>query len=169
MQLRCGDYRLEYVYRRTRPEQRAEAVAFWLAHGALADQRVAQGRAFELVYLVRRGDGLLAGMSTAALQRAADGRHYYVYRMFLGAPDRVPYLMGIVTHASRERLREFAAVAPKPAGMLIVTENLKLMRPGIQRYAQRHGYVLRGRTRRGLDVWLAPFEEAGTDGRTAEK
>ncbi len=46
---------------------------------------------------------------------------------------------------------------PKPAGMLIVTEIPKLMRPGMRRSFQRHGYLYRGKTPRGLDRWLAPF------------
>ena len=44
------------------------------------------------------------------------------------------------------------------AGMLIVAENSKLMRPGIKRYFERRGYLYRGRTGRGLNLWLAPIE-----------
>jgi len=150
------NYRLEPVFHAGSPEQRAEAVAFWLALGAIAHRQEAERRAFELVYLVRRGDGALAGMSTAGVQTGADGRTYYAYRMFLRPEDRVPYLMRAVTDASRDLLREFAE--PKPAGMLIVAENPKLMRPGLQRWACRHGYHYRGQTPRGLDLWLAPFE-----------
>ncbi len=155
--LHFGNYQLEFVYRITREEQRAEAVAFWLAQGALANRPVAERRAFELVCLVRRGDGALAGVSTAAVQTGADGRLYYAYRMFLRPEDRVPYLMWSVTDASRDGLRELELPGPRPAGMWIVTENRKLMRPGMRRSFQRHGYEYRGRTAHGLDRWLAPF------------
>jgi hypothetical protein len=153
------DYGLENVYRSASPEQRTEAVAFWLAQSALASRREGERRAGELVYLVRRADGALAGMSTAALTAGPDGRPYFAFRMFLRREDRVPYLMRTVTHATRDFLRALDHPAPRPAGMLIVTENRKLMRPGIRRYFERHGCVFRGRTPRGLDVWLAPFDE----------
>ncbi len=151
-------YRLEPVFRAGSPEQRAEAVAFWLAQGAIAHRQEAERRAFELVYLVRRGDGALAGMSTAGVQTGADGRTYYAYRMFLRPEDRVPYLMRAVTNASRDLLRDADTPEPKPTGMLIVAENPKLMRAGIRRWARRQGYRYCGKTPRGLDLWLAPFE-----------
>lgn len=134
-------------------------MAFWLAQRALASRAEAERRSHELVFLVRRGDGLLAGVSTVALQTGADGRAYYAYRMFLRREDRVPYLMRAVTNASRDLLRDFAVPEPKPAGMLIVTENPKLMRDGIHRYFLRHGYQHCGKTARGLDQWLAPFDQ----------
>lgn len=134
-------------------------MAFWLAQGALASRAEAERRAHELVFLVRHGDGLLSGVSTVALQTGADGRTYYAYRMFLRQEDRVPYLMRAVTNASRDLLRDFSGPEPKPAGMLIVTENPKLMRDGIHRYFLRHSYLYRGKTARGLDQWLAPFDQ----------
>ncbi|MDP2430661.1 MAG: hypothetical protein Q8O33_01375 [Pseudomonadota bacterium] len=159
MSPRFGDYRLEFIYRAGSSEQHAEAVAFWLAQGALADRQEAERRAHELVFLVLRVDGVLAGVSTVALQTGTDGRTYYAYRMFLRKEDRVPYLMWAVTDATRDHLRDYDAPPPKPLGMLIVTENRKLMRPGMRRSFQRHNYHYRGKTARGLDVWLAPFDQ----------
>lgn len=150
-------YRLEPVFQASSAEQRSEAVTFWLAQGAIAQRQEALRRAFELVYLVRRSDGRLAGMSTVALQTGANGHTFYAYRMFLRPEDRVPYLMRTITNASRDLLREFVAPDPKPAGMLIVTENPKLMRAGMARYLERHGYLYRGKNLRGLDRWWAPF------------
>lgn len=162
-------YRLENVYRATSAERRAEAVAFWLAQGALASRREAQRRAFELVYLVRSCHGTLAGMSTVALKYGARGQNsYYAFRMFLRREDRVPYLMRTVVNATHDLLRSLDEPAPQPAGMLIVTENPKLMRPGIRRYFQRHGYLFRGTTPAGLDVWLAPFANSAPRPRQGE-
>lgn len=156
--LRFGDYRLEGVYLAASPEQRAEAVAFWLGQGALPHRQAAERRARDLVYLVRRHDGALAGMSTVGLRTGADGRTWYVFRMFLRPEDRAPYLMRAVTNATRDLLRGFEHPQGRPAGMLIVTENRKLMRPGIRRYFERHGYQYGGKTPQGLDLWLAPFD-----------
>lgn len=154
---RFGDYRLEPVYCTSSIAQRTEAVAFWLAQGALASRAEAERRSHELVFLVRRGDGLLAGVSTVALQTGADGRTYYVYRMFLRGEDRVPWLAQAVTGATHAFLNSYDAPEPRPHGMLIVSENPKLMRPGIRRYLRRRGCVFHGKTARGLDQWLALF------------
>ena len=135
-------------------------MAFWLDQGALASRAAAERRAHQLILLVRRSDGRLAGMSTAGTETAGDGRRYYVYRMFLAPEDRVPYLMREVTNESRDLLRASEHPEGPTAGMLIETENRKLMRPGIRRYLARHGYVYTGRSRRGLDLWLAPFDGA---------
>lgn len=62
-----------------------------------------------------------------------------------------------VLHQTRNLLGAFRHPDAEPAGMLIVTENRKLMRPGLKRLLERHGYEYRGRERRGLDVWLARF------------
>jgi hypothetical protein len=150
------------VHPRPNGEARAEAVAFWLDQGALADREAARRRARQLVLLVRRPDGCLAGMSTAGVKTAADGRRFYAFRMYLRPEDRVPYLMREVTNRSRDLLRAGEHLQGPVAGMLIETENRKLMRRGIRRYFARHGYVYKGRNRRGLDLWLAPFPTADT-------
>jgi hypothetical protein len=77
--------------------------------------------------------------------------------MFLRCEHRRPHLMREGTNAARDFLRGFRHPHANPAGMLIVTENRKLMRPGMKRYLERHGYQYRGRDPRGLDVWLAQF------------
>lgn len=109
--------------------------------------------------LVRHAaSGSLVGVSTVGLKpRPTDGRALYHFRMFLRREHRQPYLMRAVTNGTRDFLRAFRHPSADPAGMLIVTENRKLMRAGIQRYLARHGYQYRGRGPRGLNVWLAPF------------
>lgn len=156
-----GAYRLENVHLKASAAQRAEAAAFWIEQRALRNPGEATRRSAELVYLVRRPDGALAGMSTVGLRVGPDGRLYYVYRMFLRREDRTPYLMRAVTNASRDFLHGFPHPHGPVAGMLIVAENRKLMRPGIRRYFGRHGYQYHGKTPRGLDLWLAPFDVPG--------
>lgn len=150
-----GGYRLGFVHGQASPVEQEEAVAFWLAQGAIASREIARQRAGELVYLARR-DGVLAGMSTAARKTLGDGRTFFLYRMFLAPAHRVPYLMRTMTNATRDALN--ATEGKTAAGMLIETENPKLMRPGVRAYFKRHGYLYRGKTPRGLDLWLAPFE-----------
>jgi hypothetical protein len=40
----------------------------------------------------------------------------------------------------------------------LVADNPKLMRPGMRRYLERHGFVYRGTDRHGIDRWFAPFD-----------
>jgi len=49
-----------------------------------------------------------------------------------------------------------------PVGLLIVTENPKLMRPGMRKPFQRHGYRHAGKILRGSDLWVSPFGENRT-------
>jgi hypothetical protein len=166
---RFKHYRLDNVYLHATAAQRAETRNFWLREQALADPREAERRTREVVLMVRRDDTTeLVGVSTVALQRLRDSGAVYVYRMFLRREDRIPYLMRAVTNASRDFLRSFPHPQAPVAGMLIVTENRKLMRPGIRRYFERHRYQYRGKTLRGLDLWLAPFDAAGVLRRQGE-
>ncbi len=156
--LRFRHYRLESVYLDTTAGQRAAISGFWLRERAIADPREAERRAGEVVLVVRRDDsGELAGVSTVALRRLGDGRPVYAYRMFLREQDRVPYLMLTVVLATRDFLRGFRHPQAQPVGMLHVNENPKLMRSGVRRFFQRHGYRYLGQNRRGQDLWLAEF------------
>jgi hypothetical protein len=153
------DYRLEAVYLAVSDVQREEIIRFWREQGAVLNLREAERRSREVVFMVRNGAGDLAGLCTVGLARLpGETRPYYAYRMFLRQQDRVPYLMRTVTYATWEFLRDFDHPQGRRAGMLIVTENPKLMRPGIRRYLERHGYRYRGRNRKGLDVWVAEFK-----------
>ena len=66
-------------------------------------------------------------------------------------------LMWAVTDGTRDFLRDFTHPDALTAGLYLITENPKLMRPGMKRSFQRHGYVYRGKTVHGLDVWVAEF------------
>ncbi len=161
LSLRFRQYRLESVYLDTTAGQRAEISEFWLREHAIADPREAERRAGEVVLMVRRdGSGELAGVSTVALRRLRDGRLVYAYRMFLREQDRVPHLMRAVTDASRDFLRTFPPPQAPTVGMLIVAESRKLMRPGLRRPFQRHGYRYLCQNRRGQDLWLAEFGDS---------
>jgi len=152
------DYRLEAVYLAVGDPQREEIIRFWREQRAVLNPTEAERRSREVVFMVRDGAGELVGLSTVGLKRLPDeDRPYYAYRMFLRSQDRTPYLMRAVTNATRDFLRDFDHPQLRPAGMLIVTENRKLMRAGIRRYFERHGYRYRGRNRKGLDVWVVEF------------
>lgn len=159
--LRFGDYHLENVYLRVTESLRAEILELWTTEGAGLRGADAERSSREAVFLVRDRLGVLAGVSTVALVRLKNGQRYYSYSMFLRPRDRVPFLMVVVCDATRDFLRTFKHPVSQPAGMLNINENLKLMRPGMRRLFERHGYRYWGKTARGEDVWVTEFSQAG--------
>jgi hypothetical protein len=153
----CHGCRLIPVYRTTTAEQRARAIDFWLAHQTLAEPCIAERRSHELVYMALDGEDRIAGLTTVSLgRRTQDGRHLYDFRIFIAPGHRIPFLMRELTNRSRDLLRTVSRPLPA-AGMRLVADNPKLARPGIRRYLQRQGYILRGADRQGRDQWFAPF------------
>jgi hypothetical protein len=159
MSHKLENYRLQNVYLRTSAAQRAQLAAFWLREGAIADPWEAERRAHEAAFLVWRNDDELAGLSTVRLHCMHDGRWVYAYRMFLRERDRMPYLMNLVIATTRDFLRDFKHPDAQPVGMLHVNENPKLMRPGIRKLFERHGYRYLGQNRKGQDLWLTEFAQ----------
>jgi hypothetical protein len=157
--LRFRHYLLENVYLRTTEAQRLEILALWHDGGVDFEATVAERHCRETVFLVRTSSGQLAGVSEVALVRVKNHRRFYSCTMFLGTRARVPYLSLKVLNATRDFLRSFQHPKSQPAGMLIVTENRKLMRPGMRRLLTRHGYQHWGMSARDEDVWAVEFSE----------
>jgi peroxiredoxin len=155
--IRFKDYLLQNVYLRTTRAERSEIIRLWHEEEAINDPAEAKQRAAEAVFLVRTASGELAGLSTVGLVRARDGRTFYAYQMFLRKQDRVSYLMLAVVLATRDFLSTFRHPTSQPAGMVHVNENTKLMRPGLRKLFERHGYSYWGVTAEGEDVWAVEF------------
>jgi hypothetical protein len=156
MELTYGEYSIVPVYGRVTDALRGEIVEFWTRNRAIGNPREAWRRTGEVVYVVRRPDGAVAGVSTVYVAPGQDGRRRYVYRMFIQPGDRVYGMMAFVTAATRDLLRELD-VPNKPAGVVIVTENRKIMRKGMRRVLRKIGFTLVGKTQAGLDVWRSDF------------
>ena len=156
------NYRFDAVYLDTSAEQRAAITRFWLTEQAIADPRLAEQRAHEVVLMVFRADtNELVGVSSVGLSRNQQQRLYYTYRMFIRAADRVPYLMWSVVTATREFLEGYTHPSGAIAGLIHINENPKLMKPGIRRFFLRHGYHYGGKNQRGQDRWLIHFNSPG--------
>ena len=160
MELTYGEYRIVPVYGGVTDTLRGEIVGFWARNGAIGDMREAWRRTDEVVYVIRGRDGAIAGVSTVYVAPGRDGRRRYVYRMFIQPGDRVYGMMAFVTAATRDFLRDLD-VPNKPVGVVIITENRKIMRKGMRRVLQRIGFTLVGKTHAGLDVWRSDFGTGG--------
>lgn len=158
MNIRFKNYLLVNTYFRITESQRNEVIHFWRQQRAVIDPVEAERRSYEVVFMVRAASGELVGVCTVGLTQLQNGRTYYAYRMFLRRQDRVSYLMRTVAIATRDFLHDFEHPQARPEGMLIVTENPKLMRSGIRRYFERNGCLYCGKTLRGQDVWVAEFD-----------
>ena len=151
-------YRLIPVYRTVTAEQRSEAIRFWFEQGAINESCVAERRSHELVYLAREPDGRLAGLTSVSLgRRNPDGRTVYDLRVFIAPAHRFLYLVRELTDRTRALLKADSQRHPA-SGMRLVADNPKLMRPGMRRYLERHGFVYRGTDRHGIDRWFTPFD-----------
>lgn len=152
-----GDYLVTAVDHPIADALRAEVVAFWLDHGAIPTRDQAQTRADELVCVARNGVGEIAGVNTAYLADLPGQPHpYHVYRMFIRPRDRHVQVARALLRAAVEALR----VRPTDrvvAGVMLVTENRKIMRRGPRRILAGLGWQAAGKDRRGLDVWTFEF------------
>ncbi len=159
--LQFKSYLLRYVYLCTTEEERAEIRQLWASEGVLLDPLEAERRCSQTAVLVRNGAGELVGLSTVAIVRLEDDQLFYAYRMFIRPRDRVPNLMVAVVGSTRKFLGRFQHPDLKPAGMVIVSGNPKLARPGARALFARYGFVYWGQTPYGEEVWGFEFADIG--------
>jgi len=144
-------------------EQREDILAFWKRNNALPNAEEAQKRVRQVVMMVTGSSGEVIGVSTVYPgQIQNDNREYFFYRMFIQPGDRVFGLMTAVTQKTLQFLQK-AAFPDKPDGLIIVTENPKLMRKGAMARLRRLGFQLLGKNAKGMDVWLGKVKAESFD------
>ncbi len=129
MSAQPDDYSVSPVSGRVSEELRREVAAFWLRHGAIPDAKEARRRADELVCVARNGAGELVGVNTAYVSslRSVEDR-YFFYRMFIRPRDRYLHLCSALVRAAVDTLRERGVSGTTVKGVVLITENPKLMR-----------------------------------------
>jgi hypothetical protein len=149
---------LTNVYGRIDPAQREAAARMWLEAGALAEAE-ARRRTDEIVYLIHAPDGRVIGVNTVYVGLVPGSNEpFYFYRTFVRGPDRGTAGLGrLALRLTWEFLAELPG-QPRPAGLFVVTENPKLMRPGAVRKLAQAGFQRLGRDARGRDVWCRRFD-----------
>ncbi len=151
------DYRISTVYGRVDAELTQELVAFWLRNGALPNASRARQRAPQVVLVARNSEGRIVGVTTVYVAAPKGRGRYYIYRMFIQPTDRIYGMMISMVLSTRDYLQHLRT-ENKPCGLVHVSENRKLMRPGTRRLYEKHGYYCIGQTRRGFDVWISDFD-----------
>jgi GNAT superfamily N-acetyltransferase len=82
-------HRIEIVWPDPSPEARAEAVALWLAEGALRAREIAEERAAELLAFARDPSGHIVGIATAFREQLPRfPKPFFIYRTFVAAAYR---------------------------------------------------------------------------------
>jgi len=153
------DYSVSPVSGRVSEELRREEAAVWLRHGAIPDASEARRRADELVCVARNAAGEIVGVNTVYVSRlrAAEDR-YFFYRMFIRPRDRHLHLCIALVRAAVDALRERRVSGSVVKGVVLITENPKLMRDSGRRLLTHLGWRHAGADPRGLDIWRIDFE-----------
>jgi len=124
---------------------------------AVPTEARARSRCGDVVLVARNPDGEIVGVSSVYREHfRGAGEVYWFYRMFIRPPDRVPGMMRHMTALTRDHLRGLD-VPDKPRGVIIVTENPKLMRRGMRRVLERLEFTYVGATAKGQDIWQLKF------------
>lgn len=148
-------YQLMPVYRQVDTMLGEQIMDLWKRNQAIDDPNELKRRVTDVVYIARAPDGELIGVSTVYIANLLDN-YYFFYRMFIHVNHRRTGMMRRIVEATRYYLEELQ-IENKPLGMIIVTENPKLMREGVRQMLVRHGYIYLGKTPQNMDMWKAEF------------
>lgn len=152
-----GKYRIVFVYNRITPGLQAKIIDFWRANNALPPSEVPERRVRQVVLVAFDEYGGVVGLNTVYPGRLVpDGPLFFFYRQFIQAPDRVFGMMRFMTMKSWKVLRELE-MPDKPCGIVIITENPKLMRRGMAALFKSWGWQCIGKTPEQLDILRKDF------------
>ena len=150
------DYQLVNIYDDPDSPWRERVIDLWTRTGILARDEAVK-RADQIVLVALDGDDNVAGVSTVYVDDfRGPGDRYYFYRLFIAPGHRVYGMMKFMTAMSRDYLRE-RECRDRPNGVVVITENPKLMRTGIKREFRRIDFKYAGRNPKGLDIWISEF------------
>jgi hypothetical protein len=119
-----------------------------------------QKKRIEQVVYVIKDNNSVVGVTTAYLQTVPkNNKSYYFFRTFIHPDTRGTVGAGFpdLLRATNLRMYELNQNTPQASGMVVMTENPKLMRPGARRLFKREGWQYQGKIQQ-QDVWLYPYE-----------
>jgi hypothetical protein len=144
--------RLLPVYRALDVQTRREILALW--QGVLPPEEAA--RRLDEVYLaIRHPDDRLIGVTSVHEQgfRRSDERYWFL-RMYVDPTARGTFGLGRrASSMTRDCLLQYPPEGSRAEGVIVVTENPKLWRPGMHRVFWQEGWRFYGRGPRGNEIW----------------
>ncbi|MEZ0262022.1 MAG: hypothetical protein ACAH80_13505 [Alphaproteobacteria bacterium] len=156
-------YRLVPIYRKPDAEAREAVIKLWHANKILPDRKAAEERSKQVVFLIIDPQDNVVGVNTVyvsdfskAKQKPAPAGNFYFYRMFIQPQNRVPNLSFRTLGFTYDFLNALP-VAPRPEGLVLVTENPKLKKPGSQRLLKRMGWDTLAQNEMGQFVMKRDF------------
>jgi len=151
------------VWKQVDAELRAELVAFWREHRAIAAAADARARASQAVCIARDGRGTLVGVSTALPRMVPRLRQpMYYYGNFIAAAHRGQRLAAPFLMRSRSTLQVYNAGLQRPEciGILVELENRPLAAHRNQAHWSDVGFSFIGYSVRGLPLRVSYFDGA---------
>ena len=152
-----GKYRIVFVYNRITPDLQAKIIDFWRINNALPAGEAPERRVRQVVLVALDEHGEVVGLNTVYPGRLDPaGPLFFFYRQFIQAPDRVFGMMWFMTRKAWRVLRDLD-MPDKPGGIVIISQNPKLMRRGTVALLESGGWQLVGKTPQQQDVWRKDF------------
>jgi hypothetical protein len=155
-------YKIIPVYGSEDTEARQAVVKMWLDNKILPPQ-VAAERVKQVVLIITGPAGDVAGVSTVYVgdfskfkANTLPAGSFYFYRMFIRPQDRIARMSFKTLGLTYDLLNTFPA-KPRPQGLVLVTENPKLKKPGSQRLLQKMGWDDIGRNEQGQIIMKRDF------------
>ena len=142
------------------PDQKKRVIEFWQKNRALGNNPQEANRRVNQVVLIAENDANeVVGVTTIYLQPfIVNMRPFVYYRMFIEPSARVFGMMEYMTQLTHLSLKKIS-IPNKPDGMVVVTENQKLMRKGMKRMLRRSGLEYIGINNNNQDVWYWGFDK----------
>lgn len=152
-------YTITNVYGTVSAEQQQKILGFWQRNNAIGNPQEARQRIRQVVLIAENDDKQVVGVSTVYIELfQGNMKQYFFYRMFIDPADRVYGMMKFMVQITHETLKNID-LANKPDGMVVITENAKLMRKGMYRMLERGGMDYIGKDNRQQDIWYWSFNK----------
>jgi len=149
---------LEYVYGNLSQERKEEIFKMWEDHTPLKKEAQIK-RVEQIVYIIKKDDHVV-GVSTAYLRKPPRREEkYYFFRTFIQPDIRGVIGAGFpdILRATNQRMQEFNDIEPLAGGMVVITENPKLKRPGSRKLFRDGGWKYQGQTEKKQDIWFYSY------------
>ena len=139
-----------------------EIIDLWNSNQALGIPEEAQRRLSEVACIARNSSGQLVAVNSIYLRNLPNaGGQYYFYRQFTRSQDRRVSLSLRMLRLTLGFLKKRELEAPTSPqsvqGVIVVAENVKLLRRAARRVLERSGLALVGRDNRGAEIWGLRF------------